>query len=89
MRVHPSPQAITRMEETITWNRFLEPEEAHLLWARAQGVSWKELCHRFGISRPTATWRWEYALSVITWRLNGRQVNRKRSRDFLIQRVRA
>jgi len=25
----PSTSAITRMEEAITWNRFLQPEEAH------------------------------------------------------------
>ena len=25
----PSPAAISRMEETITWNRFLERDDAH------------------------------------------------------------
>ena len=59
----------------------------HLMWERAGGMPWKHLCHRFGISRPTAIRRWEYALCVIAWRLNGRQVNRKRGRDFLIRRV--
>ena len=54
MKVLPSPQAISRMEETLTWNRFLEPDEAHLMWARAEGVPWKGICYRFGISRPTA-----------------------------------
>ena len=85
----PSPSAISRMEEAITWNRFLERDDAQLMWARAEGMPWKHLCYRFGISRPTAHRRYDYALSVIVWRLNGRQVNRKRSRDFLIQRVRA
>ena len=68
----PSTAAISRMEEAITWNRFLERDDAHLMWARAEGAPWKELCYRFGISRPTAHRRWEYALSVIVWRLNGR-----------------
>ena len=88
MKVLPSPQAISRMEEAITWNQYLERDDARLMWDRAAGVSWKELCYRFGISRPTATRRWEYALCVIAWRLNGRQVNCKRGRDFLIRRVR-
>ena len=83
----PSTSAITRMEEAITWNRFLEPDEAHLMWARAEGVRWKELCYRFGISRPTAHRRWEYALSLIAWRLNGPSKNRKRSRAFLVERT--
>jgi hypothetical protein len=83
----PSTAAITRMEEAITWNAFLEPDDAHLMWARAEGARWKELCYRFGISRPTAHRRWEYALSVIVWRLNGRPINRKRSRAFLVERT--
>lgn len=88
-RPPPSPAAISRMEEAITWNRFLERDEAHLMWARAEGVRWKEICHRFGVSRATAHRRWEYALSLIVWRLNGRQAKPKRSRDFVIARARA
>ena len=83
----PSSAAISRMEEAITWNRFLERYDAHLMWARAEGTPWKELCYRFGISRPTAHRRWEYALSVIVWQLNGRSINRKRSRAFLVERT--
>jgi hypothetical protein len=84
MRVLPSPQAITRMEEAITWSRFLEPDDAHLMWDRAAGVAWKGICYRFGISRPTAHRRYDYALSVIAWRLNGRQVHHRRGRRFVI-----
>ena len=58
MRVLPSPQAITRMEEAITWNQYLERDDARLMWERAGGMPWKHLCHRFGISQPTATRRW-------------------------------
>jgi hypothetical protein len=87
MRVLPSPQAITRMEETITWNRFLEPQDAHLMWDRVAGVSWKGICYRFGISRPTAHRRYDYALSVIAWRLNGRQVHHRRGRRFVVARA--
>ena len=87
VRVLPSPQAISRMEETITWNRFLDPEEAHLMWARADGMPWKGVCVQFGVSRATAHRRWEYALSLIAWRLNGRPDNTKRSRSFIVARV--
>ncbi|WP_424931912.1 DUF6362 family protein [Amaricoccus macauensis] len=87
MKVLPSPQAISRMEETITWNRFLERDDAHLMWERADGVSWKELCHRYGISRPTAHRRYAYALSVIAWRLNGREVHHRRGKRFVIARA--
>ena len=67
----PSCGAISRMEEAITWNRFLERDDAHLMWSRAEGTPWKELCYRFGISRPTADRRYRYALALIAWRLNG------------------
>jgi hypothetical protein len=87
MRVLPSPQAITRMEEAITWNRFLERDECHLMWARVEGTPWKHLCYRFGISRPTAHRRYDYALSVIAWRLNGRHVHHRRGRRFVIARA--
>ena len=85
----PSPSAISRMEETITWNRFLERDEAHLMWERAGGMPWKELCYMFGITRPTAHRHYDYALSVIAWRLNGRQVHHRRGRKFVIARARA
>ena len=87
-RPPPNPSAISRMEETITWNRFLERDEVHLMWARAEGTPWKHLCYRFGISRPTAHRRYDYALSVIAWRLNGRQVHHRRGRKFVVARAR-
>jgi len=86
-RPRPGISAITRMEETITWNRLLQPEEAHLMWARAEGTPWKGICYRFGVSRPTAHRRYDYALSVIAWRLNGRQVHHRRGRRFVVARA--
>ena len=88
MKVLPSPQAITRMEEAITWNRFLNRFHANLVWARAEGLPWKHICHRFGVSRVTAVRHWEYALCVITWQLNGREVNRTRGMEYMIERTR-
>lgn len=88
-RPPPDPPAITRMEEAIGWSRFLEPEDAKLLWARAEGTPWKGICWRFGIARATAHRRWEYALCLIAWRLNGRREPAKRSRGFVVDRVRS
>jgi hypothetical protein len=84
MRRPPSsPAAITRMEATMEWLRWLEPDDAKLVWMRAEGTRWKAVCVRFGISRATAHRRWEYALAVMAWRLNGRIVPQKRSRQHL------
>ena len=79
----PSPSAISRMEETITWSRLLKPEDAKLVWARAEGVPWKAICWRFGIARATAHRRWQYGLSVIAWQLNGRRRRRRSGRAAL------
>lgn len=83
----PSPAAISRMDETMTWIRFLDIEDGRLVWARAEGTPWKAICWRFGIARATAHRRWQYGLSVIVWRLNGRRVPAKRSREFLVKQV--
>jgi hypothetical protein len=84
----PAPDAITRMEEALTWLRWLEPDDAKLVWMRVEGTRWKAVCVRFGISRATAHRRWEYAVAVIAWRLNGRTVPRKRSRQHVSQLAR-
>jgi hypothetical protein len=81
----PAPDAIDRMEQTLDWFKWLEPEDVKLVWARAENAPWKMICWRFGISRPTAHRRWQYAVSLITWRLNGRRVPGKRSRRSLIE----
>ena len=57
-------------------------------WARVSGTEWKPICWQFGISRPTAHRRWEYGLSVIVWRLNGRRVPTKRSRRYVVEGAR-
>jgi len=85
----PSATAITRMEQTLEWLRWLEGEDAKLVWARAEGTPWKYICPRLGIARATANRRWQYALHLIAWRLNGRTVPTKRSRGFLVERARS
>jgi hypothetical protein len=68
----PSPAAISRMEEALAWLRWLKPEHAKLIWARAEGTPWKLICWRFGIARATAHRWWRCGLSLIAYRLNGR-----------------
>lgn len=87
-RPPPSPTAITRMEEALQWLRWLEADDARLVWMRAEGARWREICGRFGIARATANRRFEYALCVIVWRLSNRPLPQKWSRSFLIRRAR-
>ncbi len=84
----PPPAAITRMDATLDWLKWLEPNDAKLAWARSDRTPWKMICYRFGISRATANRCFEYALSVIACRLNGQQYSAKQSRRALIERTR-
>lgn len=79
----PSAAAIGRMEEALTWLRWLEADDAKLVWARADRTPWKAICWRFGIARATANRRWQYGLSAIAWRLNGRKLPTKRSKRYV------
>ena len=83
----PSPRMITEAEETLLWLRWLERDDARLVWLRANRTPWKKICWELGISRPTANRRWQYGIAVIVWRLNGKRVPRKRSRKFVVARA--
>ena len=82
-------EAITRMEQSLEWLRWLEGDDAKLVWARSEGMPWKQICCRFGIARATADRRWRYALALIAFRLNGQTIPSKRSRAFVVDRARA
>jgi hypothetical protein len=83
----PSAAAISRMDEALEWLHWLAPEDAKLVWMRAEEKPWKTVCRCFGIGRSTANRRLEYALNVIVWRLWGRPVPATWSARFVAQRV--
>jgi Domain of unknown function (DUF6362) len=49
MRVLPSPQAISRTEETLTWTACLDPVDGKIVWMRAHGERWKTICWTVGL----------------------------------------
>jgi hypothetical protein len=83
----PSPRMITQADEAMLWLRWLDKDVVQILWARSNRWSWKKVCWHNGISRPTASRRYEYGLAVIALRLNGKTVQRKRSMEFVIASV--
>lgn len=86
-RPRPSPRQVTEAEEAMLWLRWLEVDEARLVWARADGMAWKPICWQFGISRATANRRWQYGLAIIVWRLNGKRMPGKRSMEFVVAKA--
>ena len=84
MRVLPSPAAISRMEETLSWTVGLDPIDGKIIWMRAYGERWKTICWTVGLQRSAAHQHWLYALCVIAFRLNGRRLSRSHSKQQVI-----
>ena len=70
MRVIPSAAAITRMEECFDWLMLIHPEDARIVWLRADGMRWRQVCIRAGVVRSNAWRRWAAALLTIAKQLN-------------------
>ena len=66
----PSPDAIDRMDSTLGWLRWLEPNAAKLVWSRAKQIPWKLIMRRFGLARSTVSAKWKTAISQIVAILN-------------------
>lgn len=83
----PAPDAISRMDEALMWLRWLDPVDAKIVWLRASGQRWKEICYKVGLARAAANEHWLYALCVMAFRLNGRSPANQ-SRRSLIGKMR-
>ncbi len=80
----PSAASITRMDESLRWLNWLEPDDARIAWLRVSGTPWKTICCTVGRARAAAHEHWRYALCVIAWQLNGRRLLNKTSRRSVI-----
>jgi hypothetical protein len=78
MRVVPNAAEIQRMEECIDWLRLIGPDDARIVWLRAEGWRWRQVCIQAGCVRQTAWRRWVAALQTIANRLNKRDKSARR-----------
>ena len=85
LKVIPSPAAISRMEETLTWTIGLDPIDGKIIWLRAGGERWKTICWTVGLQRSAAHQHWVYGLCVIALTLNKRRFNRRLSKRRIIE----
>ncbi len=89
MRALPSPQAISRMEETLTWTACLESDDGKIVWMKAHGERWKTICWTVGLARASAHQHWIYGLCVIALHLNRHRISSKLSMQRVIELARA
>ncbi|MDR0809725.1 MAG: DUF6362 family protein [Gemmobacter sp.] len=87
IRVIPNAREIQRMEETLEWLALIggDSEQAiidnrRIVWMRAEGYRWKQICRAVGCVRSTAWRRWTAALLTIANRLNKQGKNSARPR---------
>lgn len=66
----PSPRDVERMLEVMRWVQWLEVEQRHLVWMRAQHYGWREIGIRFACDRSTAWRHWQQALHSMADQLN-------------------
>jgi len=76
MRVIPSTSDITNMDICLDWLRLVKPDDAKIVWMRAEGHRWRSVCIQAGCVRQTAWRRWVAALATIA-----KKVNHKRYHD--------
>lgn len=84
-RPRPSPRMITEAEEAMLWLRWLEKNDARIVWLRANRKPWKKITWEIGLSRRAANRHWQYGIALITWRLNGRVPSARRSKRFVVE----
>lgn len=72
-RVRPTAEAISRMEETLDWLKWLESVDRKIVWLRACGERWKQVCWKAKLQRAAAHEHWVYALCIVAARLNGKR----------------
>lgn len=65
VRIVPSADEIQRMEECIEWLAWLAPDDAKLIWYRAEGQRWRQVCIKIGCVRQTAWRRWVAAILTV------------------------
>ena len=78
-RFPPEPAAIDRMVETMHWVGWLDEEQRHLVWMKAEERGWRTISRRFGCDRTTACRRWRRALGVVAGHLNAPGLHRGRA----------
>jgi len=73
MRVIPSTADIANMEICLDWLRLVKPDDAKIIWLRAEGHRWRYVCIAAGCVRQTAWRRWVAALATIAKKVNRRR----------------
>ena len=65
IKIRPTTEQITQMDEVLEWLEVLEPWERKLVWKRGARIPWKVLSYEFGLHRSNLSRHYEKALVKI------------------------
>ncbi len=65
----PTPAEVDRMLEVMRWVQWLDVEQRHLVWMRAERYAWQQIGRRFACDRNTARRRWQRVMERVAERL--------------------
>lgn len=71
IRLPPTPEMIAKMEQALSWMKWLTEDERKLVWLRAERARWKKILRELGYAnRVTGLRKWQWALRKIAVKLN-------------------
>lgn len=65
IKIRPTSEQLTQMDEVLEWLEVLEPWERKLVWKRGGRIPWKILSYEFGLHRSNLCRHYEKALIKI------------------------
>lgn len=70
IKIRPTTEQITQMDEVLEWLEVLDPWERKLVWKRGARIPWKVLSYEFGLHRSNLSRHYEKALVKILLRIS-------------------
>lgn len=67
----PTPNEITKMDETLGWLRWLDKDHVTVLWMHAEGADRTDIQINVGVTRTKLWQMWKSGLEAIVYKLNG------------------
>lgn len=70
IRLCPSPEQLSRLDEVLSWTPLLTEFERKLIWYKAQRKSWKFICTALGISKSSGNEKLNKALDYLNEKID-------------------
>lgn len=66
IRLIPTSEQLSRLDEVLSWTPLLTETERKLIWYKAQHERWRTICSKLGISKSSACEKLNSALDYLS-----------------------